>query len=340
MIARGIFRPHHREVARIASIPSIKNVSPDKPNRPSIIKHLGRRLGVFGDLPTRLVHRVLPFTPWFLEPVLTRSWTFFFFCIARQQRQAVTHNLRALHPVWGKWRALWGAWRVFYNFARTYVDAMRCETGTGALDWEVVGLQAFEALAQPGPGRIVLTAHMGNYDIAAPVFSGRFGRTLFTVRAPEREAATREIRERRMRENEARHPNFRTLYNTGDAMLGIELARELRDGNLVAVQGDRVMFDVSPIDVEVEPGLVMRLPKGPLALARATGVECQPLFVTRTGWRRYRITVRPPLELPPRRRGEATDPAVHVWAAAVLDIVRPNWDQWFVFEKLLHRGNP
>ena len=314
------------------------NLSENPPtSHPSIASRLGRRFGVFGDLPTRFLHQVLPVMPWFLEPVLIRAWTLLFFAIARDQRRAVMHNLRALHPEWGNWRAMYGAWCVFRNFATTFADALRCETGTGELDWQVDGLEAFKSLAAPGPGRIVLTAHMGNYDIAAPLFSERFARTLFTVRAPEREAATREMRERRIRENEARHPNFRTLYNTGDGMLGLKLARELRDGNLVAVQGDRVMFDVSPIDVEIEPGLVMRLPKGPLALARATAAQCQPLFMKRIGWRRYRITVRPPLELPPRQRGVAADPAVDVWARAVLDIVRPNWDQWFVFEKLLHR---
>lgn len=292
---------------------------------------------MFGDLPTRVLHAVLALVPWFMEPVMTRGWTLLFFAIAKEQRRAVAHNLRALHPGWGRWRARRGAWRVFLNFALTYVDALRCETGTGALDWEVDGLAAFDELAAPGPGRIVLTAHMGNYDIAAPVFSGRFGRTLFTVRAPEREAATRAMREGRIRDSEAMYPNFRTLYNTGGGLLGVELARHLREGNLVAVQGDRVMFDVSPLDVEVEPGLMMRLPKGPLALARATGAPCQPLFLTRRGWRRYRITVRPPISLPPRERGAAVDPAAEVWARAVLDIIRPNWAQWFVFEKLFWR---
>ena len=77
-------------------------------------------------------------------------------------------------------------------------------------------------------------------------------------------------------------------------MLGVELARLLGEGNIVAVQGDRVMFDVSPMDVEVEPGLHMRLPKGPLFLARATRAPCYPLFITRDGWRRYRVTVHAP----------------------------------------------
>src|SRR5690606_2442760 len=127
-----------------------------------------------------------------------------------------------------------------------------------------------------------------------------------------------------MREKEAACPGFRTLYNKPDNHLGIELARILGEGHLVAVQGDRVIFDVSPMEVEVEPGLTMRLPKGPLFLARATNAPVYPLFITRDGWRRYRVTILPPLDLPPRRRGQ-DDEAAAIWAAAVLDIARRHW---------------
>ena len=294
------------------------------------------RLGVFGDLPTRLLMHALPRVPWFLEPVLLRFWTGLFFLIAGAQRRAVAHNLRALHPEWGSARGTLGAWRVFLNFAATYLDATRCETETGGVDWEIEGLEAFEDLATRREGCILLTAHMGNYDLAAPMFSARFGRTLFAVRAPEREPEMQRIREEELRRKEARHPNFRILYNTPDGLLGVELARLLREGSIVAVQGDRVMFDVSPMDCEVRPGLHMRLPKGPLFLARATGAPCFPVFITRRGWRRYRVTVMPPLDLPERRRGNEGE-ATRIWADAVFSFTSRHWDQWFVFEKMLER---
>lgn len=294
------------------------------------------RLGVFGDLPTRFLMHALPRAPWFLEPVLLRLWTGVFFLIAKRQRRAVAHNLRALHPGWGNARSTHGAWRVFLNFAATYLDAVRCETETGGVDWEIEGLPAFEDLAARPEGCILLTAHMGNYDLAAPMFSARFGRTLYAVRAPEREPEMQRIREEELRRKEARHPNFRILYNTPDAMLGVELARLLREGAIVAVQGDRVMFDVSPMHCEVRPGLRMRLPKGPLFLARATGAPCYPVFITRRGWRRYRVTVLPPLDLPERKRG-ADEDAARVWAEAVFDFASRHWDQWFVFEEMLDR---
>jgi len=241
-----------------------------------------------------------------------------------------------MFPLWGPIRAVIGAWQVFWNFGVTLVDALRCETETGNVDWVVAGLAHLEELAQGRQGAIILTAHMGNYDLAAPLFASRFKRTLYAVRAPEREIDNQRITEEKTRIKEQRYPNFRTLYNREGNMLGIELARLLGEGNIVAVQGDRVLFEVSPMEVEVEPGLRMRLPKGPLFLARATGAPCYPLFITRDSWRRYRVTVHPPLQLPPRQRGDDKE-AAKIWAAAVFETARKHWNQWFVFEPLLTR---
>ena len=297
-----------------------------------------RRLGVFGDLPTRAARAAMRVTPWFLEPALIGGWTAVFFLIAAKQRRAVASNLRALHPGWSPLRARFGAWRVFWNFAVTFVDGLRCGTRTGGVDWAADGREALEDLVSRTEGCIILTAHMGNYDVAAPMFSSKLGKPLHAVRAPEREPELQRIREREMREKERHHPFFRTLYNNEDGLLGIELARLLREGNLVAVQGDRVVFDVSPMEIEVEPGLKMRLPKGPLVLARVTGAPCFPLFITRDGWRRYRVVISPPLDLPPRRRGPDDETAL-LWARTILAGVREHWSQWFVFEEILWRSD-
>jgi phosphatidylinositol dimannoside acyltransferase len=295
------------------------------------------RCGVFGDLPARLMRHALQVVPSFLEPVLIGGWTLVFFALAKSQRRAVAGNLRALFPTWSRGRAMLGAWRVFWNFALTYVDAQRCETGTGVVDWAVEGLAALEDLAARKEGCIILTAHMGNYDLAASVFAARIDRLLYTVRAPEREAKTQALREQEIRRKEAAHPNFRTLYNRDGNLLGVELARLLGEGAIVAVQADRVIFDITPMLIEVEPGLTMRLPKGPLFLARATGAPCFPLFIVRDGWRRYRVIALPEVVLPPRQRG-VEDTAAQVWATVLLSIVRQHWTQWYVFEPLLTRA--
>jgi lauroyl/myristoyl acyltransferase len=281
--------------------------------------------------------RGLRSAPWFVEPVLLAVWTAVFFGIAGGQRRAVAGNLRAMFPEWSGLRAWCGAYRVFWNFAATYVDALRCETKTGDVDWVIEGLDSFEKLSSSGKGCLILTAHMGNYDMAAPLFSSKFGRTVYAVRAPERDPELQRIREAELREKERLNPQFRSLYNMDDGMLGVELARLLGEGKVVAVQGDRVIFEVSAMEVDVGDGLVMKLPRGPLVLARISKAEVFPLFILRDGWRRYRVKVFPPLELPPRKRGPGEDPAVKVWSEAILKVVRPHWPQWSVFEPVFRR---
>ena len=292
---------------------------------------------MFGDLPTRFLLSGLRSAPWFVEWSLVPIWTLLFYRVAGEQRRAVISNLRALFPDWSGLRVAFGAYRVFLNFAWTYVDAMRCEAGTGEVDWVVDGIDSFERLAASKEGSLVLTAHMGNYDMAAPLFATNFGRTIYAVRAPERVAEMQKIKEAELREKERAQPLFKTLYNKDGDMLGVELTRLLGEGHVVAVQGDRVVFEVSPMEVDLDDGLRMALPRGPLFLARISKADVYPLFILRDGWRRYRVEVSPPLELPERRRGKGDDPATRIWASTILDVVRPNWDQWFVFEPVFRR---
>ena len=264
-------------------------------------------------------------------------WTTFWFLLAAPQRRAVASNLRVLVPGGSRIGNWLRAWRVFLNFAWTYTDATRDQTGGTGVDWVIEGLENFKDLAHRREGCLVLTAHTGNYDMAAPMFSGQFGRTMHAVRTRERDPALQEIRERELRVQEARHPWFRSLYNDPHSMLAVDLARLLAAGDVVAIQADRVLFEVSPTETDVGDGWRMRLPRGPLVLAQATRAPCFPLFILRDGWRRYRVLVLPKLELPPHRRGSGSEEAMSAWASVLLAVLRKEWRQWFVFEPVFHQ---
>lgn len=289
------------------------------------------RLGVFGDLPTRAMVGGLKVSPWFLEPFLLWFWSLLIFVLAKAQRRAVCGNLSGLFPG-SEWLAnQWRALRVFRTFAVTYLDAARCEELGDEVDWVVDGLEHIDDLKSREEGCLILTAHMGNYDLAAPLFSGEFNRTVHAVRAPERDPRMQEIRERELEAWQRRHPGFKVHYNTPGGMLAVELAKILAAGDIVAVQADRVVFDVSQVELEIEER-TMVLPRGPLVLAQATGAPCFPLFVLRDGWRRYRILAKPELKLPKRQRGKDDGEALAIWSEALLEVVREYWWQWLVFE--------
>ncbi len=295
------------------------------------LSDLRRRCSIYGDFWTRLMEWGVRSCPGWIEPLFVGSWALVFFFLCGEQRRAVASNLRAMFPEWSRWRVQAGALRVIWNFSCSMIDALRVGGGQDVIEWRTDGAEALRRLAASEGGAIVLTAHMGSYDLAAQVFAGRFGRRLNAVRAPERDAKLQAHHERQRAGQESEV--FAVRYNTGEGMLGVELAGLLAAGELVALQGDRVMFDVSPTHGQIF-GRQLRLPKGPFALAMAAGVPVWPLFIIRDGWRRYRIQMSEPFAIAATRaqRERAMREGVATWCGELEGVLRDAWYQWFVFE--------
>ena len=292
-----------------------------------------RRFSVYGDRLTRLMESAVRVLPAWMEPVFVFFWSSVFYLLCRRQRRAVVSNLRSMFPGWSFWRAQAGAFRVIWNFAWTLVDGVRASAGQDVIRWEIDGIEDFERLAASRDGAIILTAHMGNYDLAGPVFSGRFGRRLNAVRAPERNAELQEYNDKRLEKQQS--SSFAVRYNRAGGMLGVELVALLQSGELVALQGDRLLFEVSAAKGVMFNRAVF-LPKGPFALALAGKCPLWPLFIIREGWRHYRIKVGREFEVSADRhnREGAMADAIGTWCTELEDVLSRSWFQWFVFEPL------
>lgn len=295
------------------------------------------RFGLFGDFPTRAAFRVLRSTRWlpyFAEAALLHFFTFFAFLLAHGQRRAIRKNLRVIWDDASWAETFVGAYMVFVNFGWTYIDGIRTRLGQKVISWEIEGLSVFEELRNTPGAAIILTTHTGNYDLAAALFSPKFGRALHTVRAPERSPFLQEIRRKELQADTDRYEHFKVHYNSSDSLLGIELARLLAEGELVAIQSDRVMGGVVPIEVPL-PGknVSFRLPKGPLILAVISKCPCFPLHVVRDRYRHYRIIFHKPLEIVPvKGRAREADYA-RAWAASLMGFLETHALEWFVFEE-------
>lgn len=301
------------------------------------MRSLLSRLNVYGDFWMRYLFFGARHCPWFLEPVIAWSMGAAFFVALKKARFSVAANLAVIRPGRTLWQYVEDTFRVIQNFGWTLTDMAHVRQGHEIIDWEIVGQPYLDPLAGAGTGAIILTAHMGNYDVAAPLFARRLKRRIHIVRVPDRHAETQEFMKDRRTENLSEC--LTVHYNEPGGMLAVELARLLQEGELVAIQGDRVLFDVSAQPVEFRDGIEWQLPRGPFLLSLVARVPIVPVFIVRMGWRRYRVIAGEPFvwKGDPRDRAGAQDTAAKWWSACLREVVQQHWYQWFVFERVFQR---
>lgn len=301
------------------------------------------RFGLFGDLPSRAMLRALrisPRMPYFIEAGLLYFFAFVVLIFAHSQRRAIRRNLGVILDDLSWAEAYVGAYRVFVNFGWTYIDGMRTRLGQKVVSWEIDNIPIFEELRGTPGAAIILTTHTGNYDLAAALFSPKFGRDLHTVRAPERSRFLEKIRREELAGDTRRYEHFKVHYNASDSLLGIELARLLGEGELLAIQSDRVIAEVVALEVPMEGrSAKFRLPKGPLSLAALAKCPCYPLHVVRDRHRHYRIIFQEPLEVVSSRPGRPAREMdyAQAWVGSLMPFLEEHALQWFVFEEAFAR---
>lgn len=294
------------------------------------------RLCVYSDLPIRGVAMAVKTCPFFLAPIILFGFSIVAFLLLKPQRRAIHGNLKVLNPGAGYFQ-LWGeVFAVFHEFSRSISDAAYVRCGRDMLTWEIEDPAAFDELTRGHEkGAILLTAHMGNYDLAGSLFCDKFPAPVHSVRAPERDCFAQEAKEKELAEKLS--DGYVIHFNKGsESVLGLELAKALSHGEYVAIQGDRIVFDVAALDAAV-PGrenTIMKIPAGPFVLAQISGAPIFPLFVKRTGHLKYCVVAHEPIyvENDRSRRNELQQEGVGKWMEILMLTLRENRKQWLVFE--------
>ena len=129
--------------------------------------------------------------PFHTYPVLHFFMTFFFFFFAAPARRIVLAHLAIILP--GSSRAMnyLRAFRTFHNYAWTISEAAIHKLLKEEFAYEIIGAGWLDQLGA-AQGAIVLTAHMGSYDLGAALFAEKFNREIRVVRAPEPDQQTAE----------------------------------------------------------------------------------------------------------------------------------------------------
>lgn len=255
----------------------------------------------------------------------------FFWVALRRIRSAVASNLgNALGPC-GPIERERRIFRTFHNFAWCLTERYENLDGRREFDWEIDGEERWRSVDDAPGGFILLTAHVGNWEVGSMEPAERSTRRVHVVREEETDPRAQEfVRGLLARRGE----RYLTHFATDDPSLGMRLLAALRAGDVVALQGDRPRARGRTIPATLF-GRPFSVPAGVPALARAAGVPVVPVFVLRRGRRRYRLVVREPIRFPV---SESRAEAEVRFAGRVTDelerAIRAEPHQWFCFREL------
>jgi phosphatidylinositol dimannoside acyltransferase len=276
--------------------------------------------------------RILP--PWAIYPLMLLFVGFFFLSL-RNIRRAIGSNLQTVLGRCGAWERERRIFRTLWNFSWCLTERYeRLSTERSPeVEAELEGDGIWRELAASGRGLIVVTAHLGAWEVGSAVPAARDGLRVHVVREEETDPKAQSFIAELIR---SRSDGLYTTHFAGadDPHLGVALLEALRRGEVVALQADRPRTTGRSAQGRLF-GRPFPLPIGPAALARAAGVPLVPVFVTREGRLRYRCSIRPPIEVARTSDRQADLEAALERVAGELEAaIRRTPYQWFCFRRL------
>jgi lauroyl/myristoyl acyltransferase len=284
--------------------------------------------GVFWFRIHRFAVTVLPF--WALRAVLD-LFTGFFWIALRKIRAAIASNLEAVLGPCGWWERQRRIHRTFHTFAWCLSERYERLSTTRSFAIEAEGLEAWRELAAGAEGFILVTAHLGAWEVGSMLPATRDGRRVHVVREPETDPRAQQFIEGLIRDCGG---ELYTTHFADEPQLGMELLDALRRGEVVALQGDRPRAGGRTLEASLF-GRPFALPVGPAALARAADVPIVPVFVLREGRLRYRCLLRPAIRVAQSEdRQRDLREALARFTADLEEVIRREPYQWFCFRRL------
>ncbi|HEY4025769.1 MAG TPA: hypothetical protein VGO86_05000 [Candidatus Dormibacteraeota bacterium] len=246
----------------------------------------------------------------------------FAFLFARRPRAKLEANLTMALPGLTRAQLRELVWRNFRNHSKAYADLMRLPVARvedlRAL-LHVQGIEHLEAARARGRGVLVISAHMGSWEIAAAIWSA----TVAPVSLFAEELEPRELYE---------------WYRGTRARLGISVLPLNRSGLRQVLQAlDNQEMVVTAIDRDIMGtginvdffGLPARIPEGPAAIALRKGTPLLPVAVYRLPDDTFQALGYPPIFAEPT--GDRAADIRRVTGELVRrleEIIRAHPDQW------------
>ena len=219
---------------------------------------------------------------------------------------------------------------LFVSQGKSLIDRYAMAAGYDGIEVEIEGFDRLsDLLARQDKGFILLTAHVGNWQVAMTSLR-RWGRTVCLMMRPEDNAAVKDAL---------------NIYQVGEAVqiiytdgaLGgvVEAMRAVNQGSLISIMGDRA-YNFSATGAQFLGGEV-RFPYGAFSLAAALQCPVVVLLSAKIGLKKYLVDVSHVIAAPANVRGnrdQELQAATQEFARILEGYVEEHPLQWFVFRDI------
>ena len=273
----------------------------------------------------------------FLSHVLPRKLSYglarrladIFVFVDRRGREAVMSNLRRIHQHSGvalSDRALRALAREnFLNFAKYLVDFFKFLRPTPVVINRVIdygnSIEVLDALLAHGKGVIILTAHLGNWEL---------GGSALAAHGYKFNAVALWVPDKKVNELYQRQRKERQIHPIPMGRAARECIAALRRNEIVALVGDRDYTGAR--DTTEFFGQPARLPHGPAKLALATGAPLLPIFTVRQPDDTFAYILEEPIWADKNR--DTVESTMRRIASALEAVISRYSEQWFLFHDL------
>jgi KDO2-lipid IV(A) lauroyltransferase len=257
--------------------------------------------------------------------------TFFFLCL-HDLRAVIAANLEVVLGPGGWWERQRRVYRTMWSFGWCLNERHERLATRRPFRIETEALEHWTDVTRGGGGVVLVTAHLGSFEVGSMLPAQVARRSVHLVREPEADAQAQVFLEGVL--DGFTQDQYTMRFQSDDPLQGMALLDALRRGEIVAVQGDRPRAGGRTIDATLF-GRPFPLPPGPAALARTAGVPLLPVFVFREGRRHYRVVFRPPIHVAISGDSGADRAAAMRRVAVEIEwAIRRAPNQWFCFKRL------
>lgn len=238
----------------------------------------------------------------------------------------VKANLKAIFPDKSDIQLRKISKMVFRNFAKYLADFFRFEK----LNLEYINknvklenMHYFDEAIARGKGAVVLTAHLGNWELGGVVIA-QLGYPFWAVALPHKTKKVNDFFDAQ------RNRKGVKVIAMGKAVRSC--ISEIRGNHLVALVGDRDFTEKGIlIDFFGKP---THFPEGPAALSLMTGASIVPGFMLRNPDDSFTLRIEKPVEFTPSgdKKKDLAD-LITVYKKILEDYIKRYPQQWYVFRR-------